>query len=703
MFAGSSPPRDDSPLPILPLPPSHPPSRKRKHGATAGAHADTPEPATAEHSVLPARHDLSSRPRLTISRFPILVPISEGSPYHNTEQSAVNRVGYRYTPAGILPPNSSGITPFRTIESNPTSFRVSWEDRSPFVKVTKDGLGLLGDKGYRSARCNAPIREGKWYVEIKIDRGGGDKPPSSTRREGSHVRLGWGRRESPLNSPVGLDGYSYGIRDKTGEKIHCSRTKPYAKEFGTGDVIGMYISLPPRRQPDPHDPHDPAHLKRERIAIDFKGQEHFESLEYTQSKEMNALMDGNASKTSSGGVGGSVGAGGHGGDVNKPSNGLSHPSPTKKSATVKNLPSKPKSLPSRSSKNALPAVAPLRPLPTLGSTSYISFFINGEDQGIAFSDLYSYLPLRVSGGGLKGKGGRRKGAKGEGGVREHKENLFDDGSLGYYVFISLFNDAMVTINPGPEFEFPPPPDIDALYSKSDPDRGGEGERTWRPIVERYPEYMAEQWELDKLDEIAAEAEYSARAKEEKAEAAKKAGREKKRAVAEGRKKARKEEEERIRRELARREEVEEEVVGQRKEEEEDARMEEEEEGGEGEGARAEKMEVEEDDRFGPGADFEFEFDIKAAEDEPGIEDHDAHYSESDNDPNHLMVTEGYYSTSGAQTPDQGYGGYSGYASSEEGEGEVDGGGEGEREGSVYRMQSPKEWGEGGGVIPWEGV
>ena len=37
----------------------------------------------------------------------------------------------------------------------------------------------------------------------------------------------------------------------------------------------------------------------------------------------------------------------------------------------------------------------MRPLPTLGPESYIAFFVNGECQGIAFQDLYDYLPLRT--------------------------------------------------------------------------------------------------------------------------------------------------------------------------------------------------------------------------------------------------------------------------------------------------------------------
>ncbi|KAI0637390.1 hypothetical protein C8Q77DRAFT_1216117 [Trametes polyzona] len=451
--------------------------RKRKHAALAHTAASSPAPSDPgatpgpENLVLSSRHaDLASRPRLSISRHPGFVPVPNSS-YYTTEPLCFNRLNFRYTPAGLTPPESA--LPFRTIESNPTTFRVSWEDRSPFIKVTQDGLGLQGEKGFRSARCNAPIREGRWYMEVKIELGAGDKPPGLKRAEGSHVRLGWARREAPLNAPAGYDGYSYAMRDKTGEKVHLSRPRPYGRPFRTGDVVGMYICLPPRRKPERRDPYDPAHVRRERIAIEFKGQEYFESLEYAQSKEMIALMDAS--------------------DRAKATNATSLPSSsTKKSATVKNLPS------TARGKGIVPETTPMRPLPTLGPESYIAFFVNGECQGIAFQDLYDYLPLRTP----PSKAEQKKRANKEG-LREHKENPFDDGTLGYYPFISLFNGAQVRINPGPNFDIPPPPDIDAVVanpSEVDVKPQPDAKPTWRPMCERYSEYMAEQWALDELEE-----------------------------------------------------------------------------------------------------------------------------------------------------------------------------------------------------------
>ncbi|CCO27771.1 Set1 complex component ash2 Short=Set1C component ash2 [Rhizoctonia solani AG-1 IB] len=289
---------------------------------------------------------------------------------------------------------------------------------------------MTTDKGYRSARLNVPIREGKWYFEVVIERGGGEGKGDVANPEGSHVRLGWARREAPLNGPVGLDGYSYGMRDKTGEKVTLSRPKSYGRPFRTGDVVGLYISLPPRREAQPGDPTDPARIMRKRIPIQFKHQLYFESVEYRISKEMEALLEQN----------------------NKPPP-PALPSPTKRST---------KKLPERT--RPKPVVVPLmRPLPVLKG-SKIAFFVNGECQGVAFEDVYDYLQLRVSPKSTLAK--TRKGGAVEAFQRE-RENVYDDGWLGYYPFISVFGGGVARINAGPDFRFRPPDDIDALLEPGD--------------------------------------------------------------------------------------------------------------------------------------------------------------------------------------------------------------------------------------------
>ncbi|KAB5594098.1 Set1 complex component ash2 [Ceratobasidium theobromae] len=425
-----------------------------------------------------------------VSRGPVFLPISERdtSDFRITADIPMNRQGFRYIPAGPSP--IPGII-CRTLESPPAScVHVSWEDRSPFVRVTEDGLRMTTDKGYRSARLNVPIREGKWYFEVVIERGGGEGKGDVTNPEGSHVRLGWGRREAPLNGPVGLDGYSYGMRDKTGEKVTLSRPKPYGRPFHSGDVIGLYISLPSRTEAQPGDPTDPARIVRKRIPIQFKHQLYFESMEYRVSKEMEALLEQN----------------------NKPP-APTLPSPTKRSA---------KSLPERNRPKPV-AVPVMRPLPILKG-SKIAFFVNGECQGVAFEDIYDYLQLRADPKSSSAKGSRKGGAV-EAFQRE-RENVFDDGWLGYYPFISVFGGGTARINAGPDFHFPPPDDIDALLELGATTTSVKQENsasTWRSLQERYAEFMAEQWALDAKEEAHAKAAIEANNAENarRAEAARK--------------------------------------------------------------------------------------------------------------------------------------------------------------------------------------
>lgn len=401
-----------------------------------------------------------------VSRGPVFLPVSERdtSDFRLTADIPMNRQGFRYIPAG--PSSIQGVI-CRTLESPPAGrVHVSWEDRSPFVRVTEDGLRLTSDKGYRSARLNVPVREGKWYLEVVIERGGGEGKGDVANPEGSHVRLGWARREAPLNGPVGLDGYSYGIRDKTGEKVTLSRPKPYGRPFRSGDVIGLYISLPPRGEPQQGDPTDPARKVRKRIPIQFKHQLYFESMEYRVSKEMEALLEQN----------------------NKPP-APALPSPTKRPAKSKPEPGRPK-----------PAAAPaMRSLPTLQG-SKIAFFVNGECQGLAFEDVYDYLQLRTDLKSSSSKATRKSGAV-EAFQRE-RENVFDDGWLGYYPFISVFGGGIARINAGPDFHFRPPDDIDSLFEPgvNTSAKTENSVPTWRPLQERYQEFMAEQWALDAKEE-----------------------------------------------------------------------------------------------------------------------------------------------------------------------------------------------------------
>lgn len=147
---------------------------------------------------------------------------------------------------------------------------------------------------------------------------------------------------------------------------------------------------------------------------------------------------------------------------------------------------------------------PLRPLPKLEG-SQVAFFLDGECQGVAFEDLYDFLPLRK----IKNPGTNtttRERSKKD--SRALMENWHDDGATGYFPMVSVFGGGIATLNPGPSFDFPPPSgDLDPVLAQSPhpPTKprvkipGADGGGHWRPLCERYDEFVDEQAYLDDLD------------------------------------------------------------------------------------------------------------------------------------------------------------------------------------------------------------
>jgi COMPASS component BRE2 len=93
------------------------------------------------------------------------------------------------------------------------------------------------------------------------------------------------------------------------------------------------------------------------------------------------------------------------------------------------------------------------------------------------------------------------------------------------------------MNPGPDFDFPPPSDIDALLDQTEV--ADTNDRNWRPICERYQEFMEGQWILDKVEEQEALAGAAEREEKEQADNEKKEQRAKKRKQAETKRKGKK--------------------------------------------------------------------------------------------------------------------------------------------------------------------
>ncbi|KAI5841373.1 hypothetical protein DFP73DRAFT_463798, partial [Morchella snyderi] len=232
-------------------------------------------------------------------RAPPMMPATEipdlPEEFHVVNDHALNRRGFRYVPC-----EASRLLPtvtYRQSEYEPFTPRINYEDMNAQVLVNAPGTAITTPKGWRMARANIGVREGDWYYECKILRG---IPPPGTHLGGGgggggHVRVGWARREAPLDAPVGFDGHSYGLRDASGQKVHMSRPRDFlGADFVTGDVIGLRIRVPPlsaQRALSSDAVARSADIIRDRIPIRYKNQLWYEQFEYQPTKDMEELMN----------------------------------------------------------------------------------------------------------------------------------------------------------------------------------------------------------------------------------------------------------------------------------------------------------------------------------------------------------------------------------------------------------------------------
>jgi COMPASS component BRE2 len=364
---------------------------------------------------------------------------------------------------------------YRSTETEPKYARMSFEDSAASVYFDKSGLHVTGEQGWRSARANVCLREGRWYYESKVTCGHKDVPnPDGEARP--HVRFGFSRRESLLTEPVGSDSYSYSIRDTNGETCFMSRPRDFGEKILEGDVIGLEINIPSYQLHkkivdgtyDAAVDHDDEQLinngvtpnvVRDRLPIKFKNQMYFEQINYESNKELEWMMWG-----------------GH----------------NPNACTVH---TKSKLQPN----HALPC---MRTLPG----SYIKVYKNGKLLGTAWEDLLSFLPPASEPAAV----GARKG--------------LDDGMVGYYPAVALFRGGAAQMNFGPDFWFPPEDYTHPKLSNNtttttdaeqkengNGDALSEGQPTLRhsraellkrlrPVCERYDEQIAEDEAADILDE-----------------------------------------------------------------------------------------------------------------------------------------------------------------------------------------------------------
>lgn len=413
-----------------------------------------------------------------------------------------NKLRYRYNLA-VADPNFRHKQYYRQSEVSPFGPRLSYEDGHPLAHYDPSVTMMTIEKGWRMCRGNVVAREGRLFYEVRVVNGvpaEGEVIPVG--REGQpqpHIRMGWARREAPLDAPVGFDGYSYGVTDIRFDTMHRSRpgkiTPPSAKKKGkpakaatpapgqtmpvdhvrTGDVIGLEITLPSlalhRKVVEgnynpavdmgdgfdpvsivpgapPEDPHD---IIRDRVPVPYRGNILFEISDLVASKPMDLYADRSPHASTALAAASMAASKGSGSGTFAGQPNPNHPEPA------------------------------LRTLPR----SSIKIYKNGVLIGTAFEDLMAFLPpASAPTPGL--------------GINQG----FDDGMIGYFPAVSAFCGGIAQVNFGPDFWYPPPELADVAMTGG---LGGaevpEG-RKLRAIGGRYSEQIAEDITWDIVDEAA---------------------------------------------------------------------------------------------------------------------------------------------------------------------------------------------------------
>ncbi|RKF64245.1 Set1 complex component ash2 [Golovinomyces cichoracearum] len=379
--------------------------------------------------------------------------------FYETVDHVFNKKSFNYTSA-VPDPLFRHSLLFRQSETAPFTARFSFEDRASNILMDQEGKHITTEKGWRSAKANVCMREGRWYWECRVSCGTPQlESTDATGIGGPHVRMGIGRREATLDGPVGFDCYSYGLRDIGGQKVHMSRPKaffPKGENISEGDVIGFEVTLPSETlhhkvvngtYKPKIDVVDPGNMGierfdiiRDRAAIKIKDHWVFEQAAYAPSKELDDWCS---------------------------------PAPTAFKHEIKPCPTHPS--------------VPLRTLPH----SSIKVYKNGVFKGTAFENLFAFLPPASKPAAVKDI--------------YFREGL-DDGTLGYYPTVSVFQGGAAEVNFGPDYWFPPTEK--ALSNNVDLNEGDPKSlasltklQRIRPLIERYDEQIIEDILADIVDEV----------------------------------------------------------------------------------------------------------------------------------------------------------------------------------------------------------
>ncbi|KAF2838253.1 hypothetical protein M501DRAFT_1011854 [Patellaria atrata CBS 101060] len=471
-------------------------SNANTRGNTPDAHSKTKGPTVPS----PMRYQIGE-PKLAdyeppkdpifVSREPVPLMTPDGEiELRKLIDHAENKRAFRYT-LGIADPQFRHKQFYRQSDHPPYSARMSFEDSDKWIYFDSSASLVTNEKGWRMGRANVVARQGSLYYEVKIIRGvPASGPPVPAGQENipqPHIRMGFARREAPLDAPVGFDGYSYGITDIRFDTMHRSRPgklynavvkakKGPKPKYGAkpetvpvihddhvreGDVIGLEISLPSlslhrkvvegiyNPAVDLGDGFDDdalgdpaADIIRDRVPVPYKGNIYFEQGEYQSTKAMESYGDRGPFNTIV-------------------------PGPNHEDVALRSLPH-----------------------------SSIKVWKNGKRIGTAFEGLIAFLPTASV--PLASKDWR---------------SGFDDGMVGYFPAVAAFNGGIAHVNLGPDFWFPPDhlaPSASSNPAATDadtpmPDAQTQEERAkearkLRPMSERYKEQIAEDVTWDIVDE-----------------------------------------------------------------------------------------------------------------------------------------------------------------------------------------------------------
>ena len=182
------------------IPPQREPREKKDSWKKKEAKESTRKPTEAQPPPIPItfpfrlrpppyrQEDINATPRLPTftPTYSTTTPDGRVLEFFKVSDQPFNKKKFRYTPCAAAPELPQLM--YRQISLPPYYARINWQDMNPYVLIDKEGLSVTTEKGYRMARMNVCLREGEWYVEFKIERGGGD--------QGGHTRVGFARRES---------------------------------------------------------------------------------------------------------------------------------------------------------------------------------------------------------------------------------------------------------------------------------------------------------------------------------------------------------------------------------------------------------------------------------------------------------------------------------------------------------------------------